>query len=110
TWNGDARAYLGMTVPGFPNLFLLYGPNTNLSGQGGSIFYFSECGTTYLLEALRALQETNARSLEVRGGVHDHYNAWVDEGNLLRPWGFSTTTSWLRNAHGRSAQNWPYSA
>ncbi|MDT0306489.1 NAD(P)/FAD-dependent oxidoreductase [Streptomyces sp. DSM 44917] len=110
SWNGDARAYLGLTVPGFPNFFLLYGPNTNLAGQGGSIFYFSECGTTYLLDALRVLQESGARSAEVRGGIHDHYNAWVDQGNALRPWGFSGTTSWLRNAHGRSAQNWPYSA
>ena len=52
-WAGEPRAYLGLTVPGFPNLFCLYGPNTNLVGQGGSIFYFSECGTTYLLDALR---------------------------------------------------------
>ena len=42
TWGDDARAYLGITVPGFPNLFCLYGPNTNIV-INGSIIYFSEC-------------------------------------------------------------------
>ena len=41
-WKGDARAYLGVTLPGYPNLFLLYGPNTNIV-VNGSITYFSEC-------------------------------------------------------------------
>ena len=47
-WAGDARAYLGITVPGFPNLFCLYGPNTNIV-INGSIVYFSECGVRYIL-------------------------------------------------------------
>ena len=46
-WNGDARAYLGVTIPGFPNLFCLYGPNTNIV-INGSIVYFSECGVRYI--------------------------------------------------------------
>src|SRR3954452_10852558 len=53
-WAGDARAYLGVTVPGFPNLFCLYGPNTNIV-VNGSIVYFSECGVRYVLECLRLL-------------------------------------------------------
>ncbi len=54
TWDGDARAYLGMTVPDFPNLFCLYGPNTNLVANG-SIIFFSECEVRYLLECIREL-------------------------------------------------------
>ncbi|MDI3422619.1 flavin-containing monooxygenase [Streptomyces luteolus] len=109
-WDGDARAYLGLTVPGFPNLFCLYGPNTNLSGQGGSIFYFSECGVTYLLDAVRLLLETGRRSLNVKKDVHDAYNAWVDRANTERAWGWSGVSSWFTNDKGRTAQNWPFTA
>lgn len=105
-WNGDARAYLGMTVPGFPNLFCLYGPNTNIV-INGSIIYFSECGIGYLLEALRRLLESGARWLDCRPEVHEAYNAEIDAANARTAWGASTVHSWYRNAHGRSAQNWP---
>src|SRR3546814_9758526 len=49
-WAGDARAYLGLTIPEFPNLFLLYGPNTNIV-INGSIIYFSECEVHYLVRS-----------------------------------------------------------
>ncbi|MBQ0895952.1 NAD(P)-binding protein [Micromonospora sp. U56] len=110
TWNGDARAYLGLTVPGFPNLFSLYGPNTNLSGQGGSIIYFSECGVTYLVDAVRQLLAGGHRAVEVRPEVFERHNAWVDEANALRAWGWSKVSSWFVNRAGRSAQNWPFPA
>ncbi|GLZ38899.1 NAD(P)/FAD-dependent oxidoreductase [Actinokineospora sp. NBRC 105648] len=110
-WDGDARAYLGMTVPGFPNLFCLYGPNTNLSGQGGSIFYFSECAVGYLLDAVRLLLTGGHRALSVRRAAHDDHNAWVDAANRERAWGFSSVRTWaVDRARGRSAQNWPFSA
>ncbi|GAB3723942.1 flavin-containing monooxygenase [Nocardiopsis nanhaiensis] len=108
-WNGEPRAYLGLTIPGFPNLFCLYGPNTNLVGQGGSIFYFSECGVTYLLDAVRLLLEGGHRAVEVRKDVHDSYNAWVDEANELRSWGWTKASTWYRSGN-RSAPNWPFSA
>ncbi len=53
-WDGDARAYLGITIPGFPNFFCLYGPNTNIV-INGSIIYFSECGVRYILGCLELL-------------------------------------------------------
>ncbi|WP_306364980.1 NAD(P)/FAD-dependent oxidoreductase [Nocardia sp. CC227C] len=109
-WDGDARAYLGMTVPGFPNLFCLYGPNTNLSGQGGSIFQFSEYAVSYLLDAIRKLVDGGYRSLDVESKVYDEYNAWVDKGNSERAWGFSKVSSWFINEKGRTAQNWPFTA
>ncbi|MEU8089108.1 FAD-dependent oxidoreductase [Micromonospora sp. NPDC049101] len=109
-WSGDARAYLGLTVPGFPNLFCLYGPNTNLSGQGGSIIYFSECGVTYLVDAVRRLVQGGHRAMEVRPEVFSEFNTWVDEANSQRAWGFSNVSSWFVNAAGRTAQNWPFPA
>jgi len=109
-WDGDARAYLGMNMPGFPNLFCLYGPNTNLSGQGGSIFYFSECAVTYLMAAVRFLHETGHQAVDVRRDIYDAYRAWVDEGNAQRAWVFSKVSNWFINEKGRTAQNWPFSA
>ncbi|WP_330318063.1 NAD(P)/FAD-dependent oxidoreductase [Streptomyces platensis] len=109
SWHGDPRAYLGITVPGFPNLFCLYGPNTNLVGQGGSIVYFSECAVTHVLGVLRMLLAGGHRSAEVRPETHDAYNRWVDAGNRQRAWGWSAVGGWY-HANGRSATNWPYSA
>ncbi|MGH9057241.1 MAG: flavin-containing monooxygenase [Acidimicrobiales bacterium] len=106
-WGGDARAYLGITVPGFPNLFCLYGPNTNIV-VNGSIIFFSECEVRYVLGCLRILMERGATSMECRQDVHDDFNARVDEANLQSVWGVATVNSWYRNQHGRTAQNWPF--
>jgi 4-hydroxyacetophenone monooxygenase len=106
-WAGDARAYLGITMPDFPNLFCLYGPNTNIV-VNGSIIFFSECEVRYVMGCLRLLLESGARSIECRQDVHDEFNTRVDAANRQRVWGVATVSSWYRNRHGRSAQNWPY--
>jgi len=106
-WGGDARAHLGITLPGFPNLFLLYGPNTNIV-VNGSITYFSECEVRYVVACIRRLLDTGARALEVRGEAHDASNARVDAANLRMAWGVSTVNTWYRNVTGRTAQNWPF--
>jgi 4-hydroxyacetophenone monooxygenase len=107
-WQGDARAYLGITLPGFPNLFLLYGPNTNIV-VNGSITYFSECEVHYVLGCVRALLDEGAKALEPRVDVHDAFNERIDAENLQMAWGVSTVNSWYKNAAGRTAQNWPFS-
>jgi 4-hydroxyacetophenone monooxygenase len=107
-WGGDARAHLGVTLPGFPNLFLLYGPNTNIV-VNGSITYFSECGVHYLTECVRHLLATGSRALEPTEEAHAASNARIDAENLRRAWGVATVNSWYRNATGRTAQNWPFS-
>ena len=107
-WDGDARAYLGMTVPGFPNFFCLYGPNTNIV-INGSIIYFTECEVQYLLDAVRLLLTEGHGSLDVRPEVYDGYNERVDEGNRNRAWGASDVNSWYKNETGRVTQNWPFS-
>jgi 4-hydroxyacetophenone monooxygenase len=105
-WDGDARAYLGITVPHFPNLFLLYGPNTNIV-VNGSIIYFSECEVNYLLGCLRLLLEGGHGALDCRESVHDAYNQRIDEANQQMAWGAATVNSWYKNARGRVSQNWP---
>jgi 4-hydroxyacetophenone monooxygenase len=106
-WAGDARAYLGVTVPGFPNLFCLYGPNTNIV-INGSIVYFSECGVRYILGVLGMTLASGHRAAEIRRDVHDAFNERVDAENRRMAWGASEVNSWYKNAHGRVSQNWPF--
>ncbi len=107
-WGGDARAHLGITVPGYPNLFMLYGPNTNIV-VNGSITYFSECEVRYIVRCLRELLERDARALDPKPEAHDEHNRRVDAENLCMAWGVSSVNTWYKNALGRSAQNWPFS-
>jgi 4-hydroxyacetophenone monooxygenase len=107
-WDGDARAYLGIVVPHFPNFFCLYGPNTNIV-VNGSIIYFSECEVHYVMEFLRTLLASGLAALDVRCSVHDAYNERIDAANRLRTWGFSSVRAWYKNEQGRVSQNWPYS-
>jgi len=105
-WNDDARAHLGMTVPEFPNFFMLYGPNTNIV-VNGSITYFSECQVGYVLQCIEHMVARGYRSVEVRPEVYNSYNRWIDEANASMVWGASNVHSWYRNTHGRISQNWP---
>lgn len=107
-WGGDARAYLGITVPGFPNFFTIYGPNTNIV-VNGSIIFFSECAVNYIAGCLELLIGGGHKALEVREDVHDAFNRAVDDANGRMAWGAATVHTWYRNALGRISQNWPYS-
>ena len=108
-WGGDARAYLGVTVPGFPNLFCLYGPNTNIV-VNGSIIYFSECGVRYILGCVRAAARRAAtgRSTCARTCT----TTFNERGRRREParWrgAASDVNSWYKNDHGHVAQNWPF--
>ncbi|MEI7573973.1 MAG: NAD(P)/FAD-dependent oxidoreductase, partial [Phenylobacterium sp.] len=107
TWDGDPRAYLGMTSPGFPNLFMIYGPNTNIV-VNGSIIFFSECSVRYIVGCLKLMAETGARAMEPKPEVHDAFNARVDAANALMAWGAPQVSSWYKNEKGRVTQNWPF--
>ena len=73
-WKGDARAYLGITLPGYPNLFLLYGPNTNIV-VNGSITYFSECEVHHVVGLHRGAARARApRRWSPRQVAHDAFN------------------------------------
>ena len=106
-WAGDARAYLGVSIPGFPNFWCLYGPNTNIV-INGSIIYFSECGVRMILGLVREVLANEAAAIVVKRDVHDEFNAAVDAENRAMAWGWSPVNSWYKNEHGRVAQNWPF--
>ncbi len=106
-WDGDdARAYLGMTVPDFPNLFILYGPNTNAAG--GSYVFLAECQTRYVVELLDHMRAEGIRSIEPRRDVHDQYNERVDELNTEMIWSFPKMSNYYRNSRGRVVTNLPW--
>jgi 4-hydroxyacetophenone monooxygenase len=71
-WGDEPMAYLGITVPSFPNLFCVYGPGTNLAA-GAGLFYHSEFQVHYAMAAIRETLSSGARSCEVRAAAHDDY-------------------------------------
>lgn len=106
-WDDEPRAYKGITIPDFPNLFLCYGPNTNIV-VNGSIIFFSECEVRYILGCLAMSMANDNAALNVRRSVHDDYNQWIDAGNLGMAWGQSGVNTWYKNASGHITQNWPF--
>jgi 4-hydroxyacetophenone monooxygenase len=106
-WDGDPRAYLGITIPQFPNLFCMYGPNTNIV-VNGSIIFFSECEIRYILGCIALLLKEHRSALEPKQAVHDAFNIEVDEANVNMAWGAPNVRSWYKNEKGRVTQNWPF--
>jgi 4-hydroxyacetophenone monooxygenase len=103
----NPRAHLGITVPHFPNLFILYGPNTN-GGHGGSAVYNSECQVRYTMQALREMIEREAAVVEVREEPFEDYNRRVDEEHAQLVWTHPGVKNWYRNAAGRVVTNSPW--
>ena len=100
-WGDRPTAYLGITVPNFPNFFCLYGPGTNLA-HGGSLIFHSECQVRYVMGCLGALVAGGHRSIECRQDVHDDYNRRLQAELDTMVWSHpSIRSSWYRNAEGR---------
>ena len=105
-WGDDPRAYLGITMPNYPNMFTLYGPNTNIV-VNSSIIFFSECEMLYVMQSIRHLLENNLASMDCDPEFHDSYNERIDRENLEMAWGASSVNAWYKNANGRVTQCWP---
>ena len=100
-WADDnPSAYLGITVPGFPNLFLMYGPNTNL-GHGGSIIFHAECQARYIARTLVTMAEQGIGAVEVKQAVHDEYQQRLDDEHDNLVWTHPGMSTWYRNGAGR---------
>ncbi len=100
-WEGDnPRAYLGSTVPGFPNFFTLLGPNIGL-GHGGSMVKAIELQTSYILNIMEKMFARRARAVEVRRDIFEHYNDRLDEAHARMVWTHEGTENWYRNPRGR---------
>jgi len=104
----DPRAHLGITVPGFPNMFVMYGPNTNI-GTGGSIILQAETWTRYAAEAIVKMVEANAVEIECKPEAMDEYNRAMDARLAEMIWAVSSGSTWYRNSAGRVVSNMPWS-
>lgn len=104
-WAEVPRAYLGATVPGFPNMFMLYGPNTN--GGSGSVIYTLEAGISHLLAALRELERAGADRIEVRSEAAAAFDRELRAALAETVW-HSGCTSWYVDENGNDPSNWPW--
>jgi cation diffusion facilitator CzcD-associated flavoprotein CzcO len=102
-WSGGAHAHLGVCVPGFPSLFLMYGPNTNTSG--GSIVFYEEAQAAYIRQALSELRSRRAGSISIRPEVEAASDREVQAAFTGTAW--TECDSWYRDDSGRIVANWP---
>jgi cation diffusion facilitator CzcD-associated flavoprotein CzcO len=104
-WNDGARAYLGITTSGFPNLFMLYGPNTN----NGSIISMIEYQVDHILAHVRRLADEGLRWVDVRPEPMERYNVEVQQAiGAVRVWQ-ADCNGYYRSASGRMVTQWPFS-
>jgi len=102
-WRDGAEAYLGVTVAGFPNFFMTYGPNTNLGHN--SIIFMIECQTGYIIDCTRQLRARGLRWIDLNPEVQRRYNEKVQATLAGRVWA-AVGESWYKNAAGKITNNW----
>lgn len=103
-WSDHPEAYLGITVSGFPNMFVLYGPNTNLGHN--SITFMLEHQVDYAVKAMTAMREQHLAALEVTKAAQDAFNARLQDDLSKTTWADPHCRSWYKTADGRITQNW----
>ncbi len=102
-WRDGAHAHLGICVPGFPSLFVMYGPNTNTSG--GSIIVYLEAQARYIRQALQAVRRRGAQAIDVLPEVEGASDRAVQARFEGTAW--TACDSWYRTDDGRIVANWP---
>jgi len=100
-WDGEPRAFLGITVHGFPNFYMLYGPNTN----GGEIVHHLERQAEYVVRAVRRMMRERVTAVEVRAGAVDTYNRWLERRFAGTAWPVSN--NYYKSPSGRIVTQWP---
>ena len=105
-WRGSPEAYLGTTVAGFPNLFLMLGPN--LGNGHGSAFIIIEAQAKYIVDAIEQTEARGARSFEVKAGVQQAYNDQVQEALQTTVWNAGGCKSWYIDGNGRNSTIYPW--
>jgi len=104
-WKQVARAYLGTSVPGFPNMFLLYGPNTN--GGTGSVIYTIEAAVSHVIGALGELERSHAGRIEVRRETAEEFDRQLRAALARSVW-HTGCTNWYVDENGNDPNQWPW--
>ncbi len=102
-WNDGPKAHLGITIANFPNLFMLYGPNTNLGH--GSIIYMIECQIRYIRKCLQRMRRDRLRMLTVKPEAQVRFNEELQRDLIQSVWA-SGCSSWYVTADGTVVNNW----
>jgi len=106
-WGSEPTAYLGMTRPNFPNFFMTYGPNTNVS-SGGSIIWCAETAGRYIGQCVAAMVRDGYKELSVKAEVHDDYNSYITKELKWTAWDDKGCMSWYKNgSSGKVTNNLP---
>jgi cation diffusion facilitator CzcD-associated flavoprotein CzcO len=103
-WSGEPEAFLGITVPNFPNFFMLYGPGTN----GGEIVSNLERQSEYALRVAKRLMREGVTRVEVKPGWYRRYNRWLQKACDNTSW--TETHTYFVSKSGRVVTQWPYGA
>ena len=98
-------AYNGTTFWGFPNLYMLAGPNTGIGHT--SLVYMIEAQFPYIVDAMRLMDERDIRTLEVRRDVEHAYNEMVQRKLAPTVWNTGGCVSWYLDKNGRNPTIWP---
>jgi cation diffusion facilitator CzcD-associated flavoprotein CzcO len=104
-WAGRPEAYLGTTVSGFPNMFVLYGPNTNHGS--GSVPYTLQCQFDYIVDALRRVRERGLRWIDVRPAAQEEWRREIAERSRRTVWMTGGCHNWYVTDAGENTNNWP---
>lgn len=105
SWKSGPEAYLGTTIKGFPNLFLIVGPNTGLGHS--SMILMIEAQIAYILDALKQMKTHNWKSVEIKENVSDAFNADLQEQLKGTVWQSGGCRSWYQNKDGKNVTLWP---
>jgi cyclohexanone monooxygenase len=106
SWSAGAHAYLGISTAGFPNLFMLYGPNTN----NGSIIYMLECQADYVVRALEWMDAKQVEWIDVRADVEARYNEQLQRDlDTVGVWAAHNCHNYYRGPSGTIVTQWPHS-
>ncbi len=105
-WQDGAEAYKGIMIPEFPNLFMLYGPNTNTGTQ--SIIFMVECQVHYILSCIKMMQKNSQKYLDVKSDINSEYNKTLQDAAAKTAWS-NNCTNWYKTKTGKIVNNWPFS-
>lgn len=103
-WKNGPEAYLGLTVAHFPNLFMIYGPNTNLGHN--TITFMIERQAEYLVQCMKSMESRGLHAIEVTQAAQDRFNRDLQARLAKSTWADPGCNSWYKNAAGRITQNW----
>lgn len=103
-WAGEPCAYLGACMPGFPNFFMLYGPNSN----AGPVIFMLECQAKFAADCIADMARSGARRVEVTHDAFDRYNRWLQ--SRLETSVYKSTVNYFTAPSGKVVTQWPFSA